>query len=398
MLSFYEYLSLADEEYFDYPEILEPYKVLKIPNNASKQMTKSAFRRNLANTNRSSTCLAYEMICSKEKFTKIGEEPKYKVKNKDQFYYVHVGYLEGLKKFVDHDPSLINKKDHMGRSLLYLAARNGYIDICFYLLQKGANINDTQGSGSTPLHGASFYGNDLVVQLLLQYGADTKIKNNFSHYAFDESKNTSISKNIKDFRNDVINILLTKLDKNNLSHGMRLLKKQGKVVGKKILRNISNVYNDWILCWHGTHYNALESIMENGLIAAGTKLKNGIELEPKDNHISRYKPVNEIEDWAKAIFVSPSILYALDTCYSERIYSEGEKWGILIETKVRPNSYFARGSTVKRYKLCQNEPKNVEYRIPSAEDVAVTSIVFARCSYIDNNKNYLNLTSSFKDF
>ena len=187
------------DAFFDYPEILEPFKVLKIPNNASKQETKSAFRRNLSNTNRSSTCLAYEMICSKEHFIKIGEEPKYKVKNKDQFYYVHVGCLEGLQKFVDKNPSLIHKKDHMGRSLLYLAARNGYINICFYLLQKGANINDTQGSGSTPLHGASYYGNDLVVQLLLQYGADTTIKNNYSNLAFNESKNKSISKNIKNF-------------------------------------------------------------------------------------------------------------------------------------------------------------------------------------------------------
>jgi len=397
MSKFQYKLSFADV-FFDYPEILEPYKVLKIPNNATKQATKSAFRRNLSNTNRSSTCLAYEMICSKENFIKVGEEPKYKVKNKDQFYYVHVGCLEGLQKLVDNDPSLIHKKDHFGRSLLYLAARNGYIDICFYLLQKGANINETQGSGSTPLHGASYYGNDLVVQLLLQYGADTNIKNNFSHLAFDESKNKSISKNIQDFKEDVINILLKKLDNNKLSHGMRLLKKQNKVIGKKILRNVSNYHSDWILCWHGTHYNALYSIMENGLIAAGTKLKSGIELEPKDNHISRYKPVNEIEDWAKAIFVSPSILYAFDTCYSERIYSEGERWGILIETKVRPNSYFARGSTVKRYKMSENEPQNVEYRIPSAEDVAVISIVFARCSYIDNNKNYLNISSTFNNF
>ena len=149
---------------------------------------------------------------------------------------------------------------------------------------------------------------------------------------------------------------------------------------------------------HGTHYNALYSIMENGLIAAGSKLKSGLELEPKDNHISRYMPVNEIEDWAKAIFVSPSILYAFDACYSERIYSEGERWGILIETKVRPYSYFAGGSTVKNYKLSENEPQDVEYRVPSSQDVVVLSIVFARCSYIDNHKNYLNISSAFKNF
>lgn len=53
-------LSVIDKD-DDYPEILAPYKVLKISNNASHKETKSAFRRNLANTNRSSTCLAYEM-------------------------------------------------------------------------------------------------------------------------------------------------------------------------------------------------------------------------------------------------------------------------------------------------------------------------------------------------
>lgn len=48
--------------------------------------------------------------------------------------------------------------------------------------------------------------------------------------------------------------------------------------------------------------------------------------------------------------------------------------------------------------MTENEPKNVEYRIPNAEDVDVVSIVFAKCSYIDNNKNYLNLSYAFKNF
>lgn len=270
-------------------------------------------------------------------------------------------------------------------------------------MQKGANINETQGSGSTPLHGASYYGNELVVQLLLQYGADTTIINKFSNLAINESKSCAISKSIQNFGGDIINILLNKLNKSNLSQGMRILKRNGNIVGKKILRKknlygMSNVGQDWILCWHGTHYNALESIMETGLVAAGTKLKNGIELEPKDNHISRFMPVGHIEDWAKAIFVSPSILYAFDACYSERINSEAEQWGILIETRVRPYSYISRGSTVKNYKISENEPEDLEYRIESSEDVVVNSIVFAKCSYINNNKNYLYLSSSFRDF
>ena len=160
---------------------------------------------------------------------------------------------------------------------------------------------------------------------------------------------------------------------------------------------MSYVGQDWILCWHGTHYNALESIMETGLVAAGTKLKNGIELEPKDNHISRFMPLDYSEDWAKTFFVSPSILYALDTCYSERVNSEAEQWGILIEARERPYSNISSGSTVKNYKTSENEPEDFEYRVESSEDVFVISIVFAKCSYI-NNKNYLYLSSSFRDF
>ena len=385
-----------------YPEILEPYKVLKIPYNASKNETKLSFRLQLSNTNRSSTCLAYEMICNKTNFIKI-DDTKYKVKKKDQFYYVHVGGLEELKTILEKNPNLIHVKDNYNRSLLYIAARNGYINICNYLLKKGAKINEVQGSGSTPLHGASYYGNELVVQLLLQYGADTNIKNKFSNFAIDESKNDLISKNIKDFGEDIINILLNKLNKNNWSQGMRILKRNGNIIGKKILRNqnlykMKNIKTEWILCWHGTHFNALESIMEVGLVAAGTKLKNGIELEPKDNHISRFYPVDGIDDWAKAVFVSPSILYAFDACYSERIYSEGERWGILVETRVKPYSFISRENTVKNYKLSENEPSNIEYRVECSENVVVTSIVFVKCSYIENNKNYLYLTSLFKNF
>ena len=62
-------------------------------------------------------------------------------------------------------------KDNLGRSLLYLSARNGYLDICKYLLEKGAKVNETQSTGSTPLHAASYYGNKKIVELLLEYGA-----------------------------------------------------------------------------------------------------------------------------------------------------------------------------------------------------------------------------------
>ena len=125
-----------------YPEKLDPYKVLNIPYNALHIQAKSAFKAQLHNTNKSSTCLAYDMICNKSNY--IIENKIYKVKNKDQFYYSHVGGFDELKFMIDKNPSLINQKDNLGRSLLYIAARNGYIDICEYLLRNGANINEKQ--------------------------------------------------------------------------------------------------------------------------------------------------------------------------------------------------------------------------------------------------------------
>lgn len=385
-----------------YPEELDPYQVLKIPYNASHDQTKNAFKAQLVNTNKPFTCLAYDMICNKNNYFQTYINI-YRVKNKDQFYYAHVGGFYELKSIIDENPPLINQKDNLGRTLLYLAARNGYFNICKYLLRKGAKVNEKQNTGSTPLHGASFYGNELVVKLLLQYGAQTDIKNIYSNYPENESSTSLIKDNILMFKGDIINILYNNLEERSLSNGMKILKKKEIVVGKKILRNknlkgMSYIKDDWILCWHGTQYNALESIMEYGLLVPGMKLKTGVDLEPKNNHIGRYQPVDEFNDWAKAIFVSPSILYALDPCYSGTIDSEGEKWNILVETKVKPNSYYPHISTVNGYQRSKNEPENIEYRIQSSEDVIVTSIVFVRGSYIANNRNYLELTSSFKNF
>lgn len=161
---------------------------------------------------------------------------------------------------------------------------------------------------------------------------------------------------------------------------------------------MSYIKNNWILCWHGTRYDALESIMKFGLLAPGARLENGVELEPQKNHIGSHLPMDNFSDWAKAIFVSPSILYALDSCYSQNIESEGENWSILVETKVRPESYHPHASTVSTYQLSKYDPVNIEYRIEKSEDVIPTSIVFVRYSYIENYKNYLDLTSLFKDF
>ena len=45
-----------------------------------------------------------------------------------------------------------------------------------YLIKKGININEVQRDGSTALHGAAFYGQEIVIQLLIENGIDIQIK------------------------------------------------------------------------------------------------------------------------------------------------------------------------------------------------------------------------------
>ena len=56
--------------------------------------------------------------------------------------------------------------------VLYLAARQGSVDIVINMLEQGADINWTKNSGCTPLHIASQNGHVKVVSVLLEQGPD----------------------------------------------------------------------------------------------------------------------------------------------------------------------------------------------------------------------------------
>ena len=44
--------------------------------------------------------------------------------------------------------------------------------------------------------------------------------------------------------------------------------------------------------------------------------------------------IDGYKNWSKAIFVSPSIVYAGNPCYSDRINSSNERYYVLIEIRV----------------------------------------------------------------
>ena len=60
--------------------------------------------------------------------------------------------------------------------------------------------------------------------------------------------------------------------------------------------NIKYIKDNWEIGFHGTKYQALESIMRNGLLPSGTKI-NGTEIKLPSHHIPLNIEVARIQNW-----------------------------------------------------------------------------------------------------
>ena len=137
-----EYLS-NDVESENIPDELNPYKFFGIDIKTPYQKCKQVFRQFITSpdmTIKKTAALAYDMITYELNYDKKGDI--YKVVNKDHFYYTTIEDLENLKILVENDNKILKEKDYIGRSLLYIAARNGYNQICQFLLEAGMDPNE----------------------------------------------------------------------------------------------------------------------------------------------------------------------------------------------------------------------------------------------------------------
>ena len=57
------------------------------------------------------------------------------------------------------------------KEIYYIQQQEMVFLIFEFLLKNGININEPQKDGSTSLHGAAFYNQEIIVQLFLEYGA-----------------------------------------------------------------------------------------------------------------------------------------------------------------------------------------------------------------------------------
>ena len=144
-----------------------------------------------------------------------------------------------------------------------------------------------------------------------------------------------------------------------------LKNKNGTIIAKRLIHDkLYNEKNKCIPVFHGTRFVSMEHIMRFSLQNFG---------EPLINHIQLGIKMFNIDNWASAIFVSPSIFYA--SKYSEIIESDGQEWFIIIEARVKPNSFTQHESILYKYNYLQNEPKNIEYRINTQKLVNILMMV-----------------------
>lgn len=378
------------------PEELNPFSVLNIK---SEKEARSKFLYLLTHSNENQKpkiCLAFDMICNKSKYNiKNGI---YTPKKKDEFYYTNIGDLKGLQYLfrIKKDQKKLNEGDSLNRTLLYLAARNGYYDIVKYLIKIGVDLNKTQKNGSTPLHGAAFYGNKSIVKLLIENGCNPYIKNNYGNQAESEASDDSIKKIIIDsYNNKILNLYHSLYLEGKVSNFVPI-EKDGKIICFKLICksnfNHHQKYN-YEVVWHGTKFKNLKSIVYNGLKPAGAKILDDSIIIPPSGHIPLDITFNGIKNWAKAVFVSPSFTYSSLPSYAEKITCNSQEWVCLVEGRVKKGKFTRHKSTTNLWEHINSEPTYLEYRVAMTENdnydtLFVTSIVFISMDFLKNVEDY----------
>lgn len=114
------------------------------------------------------------------------------LKVEDLLDFARYGELEALQSIFESEyASRLASFDGNKVSLLHMVAANGYLE-CAELLLKCPEVckdslNSTNSEGNTPLHWAALNSHVPLVRLLLESGADIKIKNSVDRTPFDEA-------------------------------------------------------------------------------------------------------------------------------------------------------------------------------------------------------------------
>ena len=363
--------------------IINPFKILGISENKEHRIYTHYMIEDFEKIKNKEYFLSCFISDNKDKYLRV--DNNFLIK-KDAFYYVIKNDLNNLKKLYEENKLILAQKDNTKRTLLHYSVIGRYYEISEFLLKNGINYDEPDDSGHSAPATALYYADKKHEELLKKFGAKIKYYNMVNNL-----------KGINSIKSNDINIIDTlymDLLKKQLVEKMIDIKKNDEVIGKRLIRskNLINYkeINKLEKVFHGTRFVSIEFILNYGLLNFRRPLNNHIHLGVENDNI---------DDWANAIFVSPSIFYA--SKYSELVNYKNEEWSIVIEAKVKSDSYSAHGNTIYKYQFKENEPKYVEYRIKSPiieeyspciiseeSDLIVTSLIFVKKKFLDNAKDY----------
>lgn len=85
------------------------------------------------------------------------------------------GHLERVKELLATDPGLINARDKDDSTPLHCATWKGNQEVVAFLIKAGADVNAENTNdhwGTSPLHAAAHANQAGIAQLLIEHGAD----------------------------------------------------------------------------------------------------------------------------------------------------------------------------------------------------------------------------------
>ena len=180
------------------------------------------------------------------------------------------------------------------------------------------------------------------------------------------------------------------------SSPLQITAPDGSIVAQYIRHASNRPPAGWHGAWHGTKLQYVKSILENGLHPSGSNV-GGVEIAPPEGHYKLGDTHFGIRNWACAIFLSPSLLYAGHPCYSERVLSgeDSEQWCVLIRAYCASDSFTSHDSTVLNSDPVPGEPSTPEWRVDvegddmiwrhtDAVNVIVTGAVMVRLKFFDS--------------
>ena len=88
-----------------------------------------------------------------------------------------LGWQDHVDALLDTDPSLIQARGAHGIPLLYYPIITGNKPLAQRLVQRGASVNGSAPSSTTPLHGAIMFARPDLAVWLVENGADVNAKN-----------------------------------------------------------------------------------------------------------------------------------------------------------------------------------------------------------------------------